>query len=302
MAEPHGHARCHARRDVGPRMRMLAIAGGFGAIAQRSQGFIPTPGNIGAIRHLGDAQALAPISMSTVDAFQPSAARYAARCCVASAALLSVAIASRIRARRQAKSKSFEVVEPEEMKLGRCIRLNMNVSQSLSLKGSSDSMDAFMQENATEVCLQNVQRIEDKSDDTEVKFLYLEPTDFGPYRSQMRLTVKVEAGSGRCDINILNMEAGVIDKKTGDVDFNTEAKMSFKTENTVSWKDAGNGKLRVMNRSQASSMTSLPWWFPVPDAAVEKIAQFFIGQVISTGVKKVNEQIEQRYASWLAKS
>jgi len=166
-------------------------------------------------------------------------------------------------------------------------------------KGTVSSMDDFMQQHASDVCIQNVQRIEQTPENPEVKYCWLEPQDMGPYRSQMRLTLTVDASkSGRCDINIINMESGSVDKKTGEVTFDPNVKLDFKTENFVTWQDNGGGGLHVVNTSVAKTSMSPPWWFPIPDAIVSKLAGIFIRQVVNTGMRKVNEQIKTRYSSW----
>lgn len=166
-------------------------------------------------------------------------------------------------------------------------------------KGTVSSMDDFMQQYASDVCIQNVQRIEPSLENPEVKYCWLEPQDMGPFRSQMRLTLTVDASeSGRCDINILNMESGSVDKKTGEVKFDPDVKLDFKTENFVTWEDNGAGGLRVLNTSVARTCMNPPWWFPLPDAIIGKLSTIFIRQVVNTGMRKVNEQIKQRYSSW----
>ena len=67
---------------------------------------------------------------------------------------------------------------------------------------------------------------------------------------------------------------------------------------------------------------NLPWWFPLPDAFVEKAAKLMTGKVagapalrcskadhdegeaggseVRDGMAKVNEQIESKFSAWLA--
>jgi len=117
----------------------------------------------------------------------------------------------------------------------------------------------------------------------------------------MRLTVRVElADTGRCDINILEMETGSYDKKAGEFNFDNAQKMDFfKSDNSVTWKDTSAGGLQVTNRSTSNSVTTLPWWFPVPDTVVQKVASTFVTRIITTGVQKVNEQIGEKFTKWV---
>lgn len=170
--------------------------------------------------------------------------------------------------------------------------------------GSVPMMDDFMSENATDVSLQNLERIEDKPDEPGIKLCYLEPTDFGPFRSQMRLTVKVEPASGSCDVNILNMETGTVDKKTGDVkwpDPKADAgAFKFDTKNIISWEPRDDKVgLKLQNVCQARSETVLPGWFPLPDAVMQSIVRAFVRKVISDGQEKVMEQMQTRFTKWM---
>jgi len=167
--------------------------------------------------------------------------------------------------------------------------------------GSVSKMDDFMKENATEVCLQNVEQIV-PTDDDKTKLLYLKPQDFGPSRSQMRLTVKVDLiRSGCVEVDILEMEPGAVDKKTGEVEFDPANKPDFTSENFITWEDR-EGSLYVKNISRSRSTMTLPWWFPLPDAVVARLSEFFTRQLVTTGMKKVNEQIEKQYLEWAKSS
>ncbi|CAJ1383721.1 unnamed protein product [Effrenium voratum] len=184
---------------------------------------------------------------------------------------------------------------------GRSLRIENQISVAREIQyGDVDSMDKFMRENAAQVCLQNLEKIEKKQGAAEVMVCYLQPTDMGPYRTQMKMEVKVEVLPGSCVLHILDMHAGQVDKKTGEVTFDPEHKVQQKAENVVTWTDNGRGGLEVVNRSWSKSKMGLPWWFPLPDKVVEQTAKFVIGQVIKDGVKKVNEQIEEKYLDFSA--
>lgn len=212
-----------------------------------------------------------------------------------------VAMQRRQKARCARRLQKNQVVTPEEMRPGRRVVVRNEAELTLDIASASvESMDAFMKENAAEVCLQNLERMEAKPGDPEVKFCYIEPNDVGPYRSQIRMEIKVEVvESGKCDIQILEMIAGGVDKKTGKADFEDNInKIEMEAENSISWKSNGRGGLEVVNFNKSQSFVKLPWWFPIPDAIVEKVVTFFIGQVISTGHRKVNAQIAEKFAEW----
>jgi len=175
---------------------------------------------------------------------------------------------------------------------------------SLTLpRGSAASMDKFMAENAVSVSLQNLEKMEDKPGEADVKYCYLEPTDIGPFRTQMRMTVRVDLpGPGRCDVKILNMENGTVDKATGEVTF-PEPKdappFSFDTSNSITWEDSGSADgLKVRNACKARSEMTLPFWFPLPEKIVQGLTTTFVKRVITSGQEKVMEQMEERYTTW----
>jgi len=211
-------------------------------------------------------------------------------------AITTVAAVGLLRQRRRLLRSAVAMAASE----GRKVTLELESNFDIDIPNATvSSMDDFMQQNASDVCIQNVQRIEEMPETPEIKYCWLEPQDMGPFRSQMRLTLTVDASkSGRCDINILNMESGSVDKKTGEVKFDPDVKLDFKTENFVTWEDNGEGGLRVQNTSVARTSVNPPWWFPIPDAIISKLSGIFVRQVVNTGMKKVNEQIKERYSSW----
>mmetsp|Transcript_31665 Transcript_31665/g.73960 ORF Transcript_31665/g.73960 Transcript_31665/m.73960 type:complete len:267 (+) Transcript_31665:82-882(+) len=201
------------------------------------------------------------------------------------------------RQRRQRRLRSALAADADG---GRSITTAFEADLDFTIPSADTaSMDAFMKENMIEVCLQNVERIE-PTDDPQKNILYLEPQDFGPSRTQMRLTVNVDLiRSGCVEVDILEMEPGAVDKKTGEVTFDPANKPDFTAENFITWEEKA-GRLYVKNISKSSSTMSLPWWFPLPDALVAKISEVFTRQVVTTGMKKVNEQIKKRYLEWSA--
>mmetsp|Transcript_84340 Transcript_84340/g.149087 ORF Transcript_84340/g.149087 Transcript_84340/m.149087 type:complete len:264 (-) Transcript_84340:10-801(-) len=171
-------------------------------------------------------------------------------------------------------------------------------SAPLSLEsGTVESMDEFMAEKATEVSLQNVQQVEDVSGSGE-KRCYLEPADFGPLRTQMRLTVKVDLPkSGECDVNITKMESGALDKQSDKAKKFDKLFANVNTKNSLSWK-MGDKALEVLYTTTAQSTTSLPFWFPLPDGMVKSLIEGQIRRMISSGQDKVMENIQQKYTDW----
>jgi len=178
------------------------------------------------------------------------------------------------------------------------IVVEVESSVPLSLQsGSVDSMDAFMAENATEVSLQNVQQVEDVGESGE-KRCYLEPTDFGPLRTQMRLTVKVDLPkSGECDVNVLKMESGSVNGGRKKAKGFSNVFSNVSTQNSMSWKMDGN-TLEVLYTTTAKSKTVLPFWFPLPDGAVKSLIESQIRRIISSGQEEVMENLKVKYASW----
>lgn len=185
---------------------------------------------------------------------------------------------------------------------GRVIRTENDNTFPLSLSDSSVAfLDAFMAENATDVALQGIQRMEEKPDEPGVKYCFMAPMDIGPYRSQMRLTARVQPESGRCAVQVLNMEIGTVDKKTGEVTYpkaSDQTPFSFETENVITWESDGAGGLRVVNVSKGYSEVTLPWWFPLPDSLVKAVVTAGVRQMVTQGQAKVMQQLQDRFATW----
>ncbi|CAK0891460.1 unnamed protein product [Prorocentrum cordatum] len=117
----------------------------------------------------------------------------------------------------------------------------------------------------------------------------------------MRMVMQVVPEAQEADVKILEMWVGIVDKSTGAVAYKPETKLTFETRNVVLWKGSGTGGLKVVNKSTATASFCLPWWFPMPDVFVKRVAEFFLGRVSSNGQKAVNKQIENQYAEWMTK-
>lgn len=168
--------------------------------------------------------------------------------------------------------------------------------------GTIESMDAFMAQHSHDVILQNLEKMEDKPGEPDVKYCYTEPTDVGPWRTQMRLTVRIELPeSGRCDVKVLNIENGSVDKSTGNAVFpepKDSVPFKFQTENTITWSEDASGALKVLNYSKARSETTLPFWFPLPDKMVQVLSSALVKGIITSGQKKAMEQMEKQFQAW----
>lgn len=176
--------------------------------------------------------------------------------------------------------------------------VEVDSSARLSLEsGTVESLDEFMSEKASEVSLQNVQKVEDVTGSDE-KRCYLEPTEFGPLRTQMRLTVKVELPkSGECDVNITKMESGTLDKTADKAKGFEKVFANINTRNSLSWK-MGESDLEVLYTTTAQSTTTLPFWFPLPDGVVKSLIEGQIKRIISSGQDKVMENLQEKYTDW----
>jgi len=178
---------------------------------------------------------------------------------------------------------------------GRSVTITVESSADSTIpRGTVSSMDSFMRENAASVCLANMDKITPVPGNPDAKYCYLAPNDIGDYRAQTRLTVRVDvAETGRCDVVILDMEFGSVDKKTGVATFTNRAE--FTAENVITWKETASGDLELINSTRGTSTTPLPWWFPIPDIVVKQLFNVIIKQVVSGGLKKVNQQIREKY-------
>lgn len=168
-------------------------------------------------------------------------------------------------------------------------------------RGDVSSMDAFMKRHAPEVVLQNL-RIEAKPGEEDVLFCYLQPSDAGPFRWQLRLTVRMKAESGKVSIDILNMEGGSVDKITGKATFLPASEampFRFETENVISWATVEKGQgLEVTYLARGKTTAEVPWWIPIPDIIIQMGVTSFLRQTVEQGQKQVLQQIEKRYASF----
>jgi len=173
-------------------------------------------------------------------------------------------------------------------------------AQLLLKSGTVSSMDAFMAENSTAVALRNVEKTEEKPDDSGQQLCYLEPTNIGPFSTQVRLTVDINLpDSGECDINIMKIEAGSVQKKEGGGKF-TRLFAHTKTRNSMSWKMGGEQGLEVTYTTFARAVAGLPFWFPFPDGWVKSAIEGQINQIVSSLQGEVMDRLQDKYQDWEA--
>lgn len=213
-------------------------------------------------------------------------------------ALAAVAVAAS-RSRRGRGNRSFARAAEGS---GRVLRVENNGEVAVRLTGVATELDRFMSENAVDIVLQNMRKIEDKPGAVGTKYCYFDPFFAGTATIQMRLTVCVEVPqSGCCNVKIMNMEAAPVDKDTGEAIFpeKAETPFVFNTENKLTWVPEG-PELNVKNMVRGYSEVSLPWWFPIPDSILKAGISSALDRLISSGQKKVMAKLSERFSEWRA--
>lgn len=174
----------------------------------------------------------------------------------------------------------------------------------LRLPGVSvSSMDAFMREKAAEVLIAGSVHTEDKPGEPDVKMAYVAPTDFGPFRTQLRVTMKVQPQPpGKCIMKIIDVTSGSVEKSTGKVTWadpkDVAEKFKFDSQYVVSWTSDSSGNLQVRNVVTSWSRTELPFWIPIPDQILQVLVSGWIKRVTSSGQEECMSKLGGEFAAW----
>lgn len=202
------------------------------------------------------------------------------------------------RSSRAARAAAGAASAPETSE-GRKVTLLAEVDQSIEVDDASvESMDVFMKENATTVCVQ-AEKVEPAPSPGEF-YCWVPRISLGPLSVETRLTVTVDvAESSQVAVRVLDMSSGVVNRKTGEADLGTSMKkFDFQAQNTVTWNEAGGEGLQLSVQARNEITLPIPWWFPLPDVIIQRILTLTINEIVRLTVKKAAGDIKKEYNVW----
>jgi len=147
---------------------------------------------------------------------------------------------------------------------------------------SKEWLDGIMKEDPTAVLLGGVEKFEAVPGKSSQQYIFFRPVDVGPYRAQVRLTAEVPpAEADRAEVKVLELNPGILDKDTGKVEYQEDPNTLVEAVTSVElrWQDGGS-HVKVFQRAQQDFTLKMPWWFPVPDNAVEAVLKPFIERML----------------------
>jgi hypothetical protein len=122
----------------------------------------------------------------------------------------------------------------------------------------------------------------------------------GPYRIQVRLTcVFSEAERGRVGVEVLELNPGVVNPVTGDIEFQKDPSdlLDAPSEVEIAWREAPAGRgLRVAQRARQQFKLRVPWWFPVQDSLMKAVIQPFVARAIEASQAGVLSSLRKQLA------
>jgi len=129
------------------------------------------------------------------------------------------------------------------------------------------------------------------------------PIDVGPFCVQVRLTCRIStaASGGRVDVEVLETNPGILDRRTGNVAYQEDPSQLVETSTqvTMRWRayergQRGRGGLRVMQEATQRFALKMPPLFPVPDSIVEAAIRPFVEQSIASSQAAVFRRLRSR--------
>lgn len=189
---------------------------------------------------------------------------------------------------------------------GSVLRVDVNITEFCDVaRASVTEMDAFMAEHAASVAISAkfLERIEDYPNDPSIKLCYVGSSamQFLANLLSVRIAQKASCRSGRCDVNIVKIQWGSVDARSGCVVFpelTEESGLNYKGQSIVTWRADDAGGLRLQNSASGYNEIPLPWWIPVPEGAVQGIANAWGRQLTTGSAREVLAQIASRFPRW----
>eukprot|EP00930_Biecheleria_cincta_P007164 TRINITY_DN108321_c0_g1_i1.p1 TRINITY_DN108321_c0_g1~~TRINITY_DN108321_c0_g1_i1.p1 ORF type:complete len:332 (+),score=26.34 TRINITY_DN108321_c0_g1_i1:46-1041(+) len=186
------------------------------------------------------------------------------------------------------------------------VRVDVNVTEHLDVpRASVTEMDAFMAEHASSVAISAkfLERIEDYPNDPSIKLCYVGSSDmqFLANLLSVRIAQKASCRPGRCDVTVVKIQWGSVDARTGHVTFpelSEESGLNYRGQSIITWRPDGAGGLRLQNNACGYNEIPLPWWIPVPEGAVQSIANAWGRRLTTRSAREVLAQIASRFPRW----
>jgi len=205
--------------------------------------------------------------------------------------------------RRKQRGKDRRTVPNRSMMLAeRSVKFTIDRTMTQDLpRATVGSLDAAMSADAATILLKGVERSEPVKGRSGWSHCYFPRVDVGPYSIQVRLTCAISIpSSGRADVQIVEVNPGVLDLKKSTVEYQTNPRDILDAPSAVElkWKPLSTGKgVTLMQRCVQQFWLKMPWWFPVPEVVVEAVLKPFVERAIAKSQRGVFRGIQERLAA-----
>eukprot|EP00929_Paragymnodinium_shiwhaense_P087016 TRINITY_DN47347_c0_g1_i1.p1 TRINITY_DN47347_c0_g1~~TRINITY_DN47347_c0_g1_i1.p1 ORF type:complete len:269 (-),score=36.80 TRINITY_DN47347_c0_g1_i1:157-963(-) len=179
----------------------------------------------------------------------------------------------------------------------RRVPLSMETAQEEILQADVQTCldDAMAKGNAGDLLFGSIAGSEPVPGSDELSYVYFPDLDVGPFRAKVRMTCAVaEPKPSRAEVLIQEINPGVVDVATGQVEYQTDPTelLEATSKVVVRWRrvDAG---LRVSQVVTQRLIFKIPDWFPVPDSLFAATLRPFVEQSIGESMKQLFLRIRQ---------
>ncbi|CAE7748154.1 xpr1, partial [Symbiodinium necroappetens] len=159
-------------------------------------------------------------------------------------------------------------------------------------------IEQLLEERAAEILFNGVERTEPASEDGLI-YLYFPALEIGPYSTQVRMTVRISLQPQRAEVQVLEINPGLRDKRTGSVEYQKDLDklLEANAEIVLRWQDdPRSDDLRIVQQALQRFKYYLPGWFPVPDSVTEAVLRTFITRAIKAGQDEVFRALQKEAA------
>jgi len=160
-------------------------------------------------------------------------------------------------------------------------------------------IEQLLEDRAAEILFNGVERTEPASEDGLI-YLYFPALEIGPYSTQVRMTVRISLQPQRAEVQVLEINPGLRDKRTGNVEYQKDLDklLEANAEIVLRWQDdPRSDDLRIVQQALQRFKYYLPGWFPVPDSVTEAVLRTFITSAIKAGQDEVFRALQKEAAA-----
>lgn len=165
---------------------------------------------------------------------------------------------------------------------------------------TAEWLDDLMAKQAVQVLFSKIPSTEQVAGRPGRLKVYMRPPEIGGFKIEVRMIVQcLPPTSGRTEVQVVEINAGVVDFLTGKIDYmqNPREVVDSETQADFVWSEitkSGGPSLLISLKVRQKFMVNLPWWLPVPGELLQAVLRPWISAAVRSSMSSVFRGLRER--------